>query len=234
MSKQSASAVAAIAAALLTAGCATHSNYSPVPLATNYPSARQMQVQAGAHWQAISAHIEQQLGPALRQSPNLPLYVAPLQASAFNQTVTSQLITALVNHGYVVGKQPAGALKVDIDTQVVGFSADRPQYRYAGQRSALVQGSWVINGVEAPPPAGISNTSEDAYAWFSSQFAPGATPKTEIVVTISVSDERRYYARTTSVYYITDSDRALYDVALPKQARDAAAMKSFAVQGGQP
>lgn len=234
MSNHPVKALATLAAMLITAGCATHNNYSPVPLATNYPSARQMQVQAGAHWQAISAHIEQQLGPALKQSPNLPLYVAPLQASAFNQTVASELITALVNHGYVVGKQAAGALKVDIDTQVVAFSADRPQYRYAGQRTALVDGSWVINGVEAAPPTGVSNTSEDAYAWFSSQFAPGATPKTEIVVTISVSDERRYYARATSVYYVTDSDRALYDAALPQPARDAATIKAFTVQGGQP
>lgn len=219
-----------VAGALLLAGCAAQLATSARQAGAEAP--RQPQMQAGAHWQAISAHLEQQLGPALKASPNLPLYVTPAQDTAFTQTVTSQLITSLVNDGYVVGKKAAGALKVDIDTQVVAFSGERPQYQ--GQRAALGDGAWAISGADGAAPAGGHAPAQDAYTWFHTGFAAGATPKTEIVVTISVSDERRYYARSTAVYYVTDSDRSLYETVVPKQTRDMQTMKTYTVRGGQP
>jgi hypothetical protein len=215
--------------ALLLSGCAVP--YSPVPLATNFPTSNQAKAQAAAHWVAITSHIEQQLIGPLQGSPNRPLYVAPAQASAFSQAMTAQLITSLVNDGKVVAKSPAGALRVDIDTQVVAFAPDRPQYRFSGERSSLAVGAWAITGVQHTVPwmATVGIFGEDAYAWFRSGFASGATPKTEIIVTISVSDEQRYLARSTSVYYVTDSDRSLYAGA-PIAA--APAGKTFTVRGG--
>lgn len=212
-------------ATLLLAGCAT--GYSPVPLATNYPTTKQAQVQAAAHWKAISARIEKQLGPALRQSPNIPLYVETAQPTAFGQTVAAELITSLVNDGYVVGKSPNGALKVDIETQVVKFTPNRPQYRFEGQPLTFDSESWAITDATAPAPG--APRSRDAYAWFRTEFAAGKTPETEIIITISVSDERRYYARSTSVYYVTDRDRSLYEVA-PKEKTELT--KTFTVRGG--
>jgi hypothetical protein len=213
----------AISITLLLAGCAAP--YSPTPLVANAPLAKEDKLQAVAHWKAISAHIEKQLEPAIRKTPNIPLYVEPAQYTAFNQTMASQLITSLVNDGYVVGKTPVGALKVEIDTQVVAFSAERPQYVFAGQRSDLMGGAWVITnvnevGAPAAAPADTPFSHHDAYSWFRSEFDSGVTPKTEIVLTISVSDERRYYARSTSVYYVTDSDRYLYEIAKPVSVKD--------------
>ena len=49
------------------------------------------------------------------------------------------------------------------------------------------------------------------------RFATGATPKTEILVTISISDERRFYSRSTSVYYVSENERGLYEVPPPKE-----------------
>jgi hypothetical protein len=215
--------------ALLTSGCAV--NYSPVPLATNYPTSTQARAQAAAHWVAITAHLEKELVTSLQANPNRALYVAPAQATAFNHAVTAQLITSLVNDGKVVAKAPAGALRVDIDTQVVAFAADRPQYRFSGERSALAVGAWAITGVQHTLPwmATVAIFGEDAYSWFRSGFASGATPKTEIIVTVSVSDEQRYFARSTSVYYVTDSDRSLY-AAAPVDA--APVGKTFTVRGG--
>jgi len=224
-----------IAITVVLAGCAAP--YSPTPLVANAPLSKEDKLQAAAHWKAISAHIEKQLEPAIRKTPNIPLYIEPSQLTAFNQTMASQLITSLVNDGYVVGKSPVGALKVEIDTQLVAFSADRPQYSFAGQRSELMGGAWVITNVNevgavTPPEAPFSH--HDAYSWFRSEFDSGLTPKTEIVLTVSVSDERRYYARSTSVYYVTDSDRYLYEVARPLKELPPAPTqltKMFTVRG---
>ena len=46
-------------------------------------------------------------------------------------------------------------------------------------------------------------------------------------MTVSVSDAQRYVARSTSVYYVTDSDRSLYGAADGQPTS-----KTFMVRGG--
>ncbi|MBQ5946621.1 hypothetical protein [Massilia sp. ST3] len=204
----------ALAGALLTTACAVP--YSPAPVATNFPSTQQAKLQAAAHWGVIARHMAKEMGPTFKVNARRAFYVAPQQGSTFNQAVATHLVTALVNEGYTVVKNPdPGALKVELDTQVVAFSAKRPQYKFAGERTALVAGAWVLTGIDHTIEwlASAAIATEDAYSWFRSQFATGATPRTEIIVTLSVADDQRYYARTTSVYYTVDADRALYDAA---------------------
>ncbi len=104
---------------------------------------------------------------------------------------------------------------MEVDTQVVSFSPDRPQYRHAGTATALATGVWALHVGEATAGAALFATiaAVDAYAWFRSEFASGETPKTEIIVTTSVSDSNQYVSRSTSVYYVADSDKALYEAA---------------------
>lgn len=204
----------ALCGALLTAGCAVP--YSPAPVATNFPSTQQAKLQAAAHWGVIARHMAGQLAPSLKVNAKRPLYVTSQQSSAFAQGVSAHLVTALVNEGYAVVKVPdANTLRIELDTQVVAFSGKRPQYRFAGERTALVPSAWVLTGIDHSVEWLVSAAvaGQDAYAWFHAQFAPGATPKTEIIVNLSLADDARYYARSTSVYYTTDSDRALYDAA---------------------
>lgn len=208
-------AAAALAAGLLLAGCAIP--YSPVPVATNFASTQQAKLQAAAHWGVIARHMAKELRPTLQTAPSRSLYVEPLQASTFSHGVTTQLITVLVNDGFVVVKKPApGALLIELDTQVVAFAADRPQYRYVGLPTALASGAWVLTSIQHSPEWLVTGGvyGVDAYRWFTAQFAPGDTPRTEMIVTLSVADEQRYYARTTSVYYTDDDDVSLYDAAL--------------------
>lgn len=205
----------ALAGGLMLAGCAMQ--YTPVPVATNFPSTQQAKLQAAAHWGVIARHMANELGPTLRSAPKRALVVLPLQSSTFSQGVTTHLVTALVSDGFIVLRQPEpGALKIELDTQVVAFSAERPQYRYTGLPTTLASGAWVLTSIQHSPEwlATAAVYGYDAYRWFTAQFAPGATPKTEVIATLSVSDEQRYYARTTSVYYTNDADRALYDAAL--------------------
>jgi hypothetical protein len=217
-------ATLALASGLLLAGCAIP--YSPAPVATNFANTQQLKLQAAAHWGVIARHMALELRPTLQSAPKRPLYVMPLQASTFSQGVSTHLVTALVNEGFVVLKSPEpGALKIEFETQVVAFSGKRPQYRYVGLPSTLASGAWVLTGIEhsAEWLGTAAIYTYDAYRWFTAQFAPGATPKTEAIITLSVADDSRYYARTTSVYYTNDDDRALYDAALQPS-------KTFAVK----
>ncbi|MET0323371.1 MAG: hypothetical protein ABW069_21840, partial [Duganella sp.] len=97
------------------------------------------------------------------------------------------------------------------EVQALVFAANRPQYRqYFGQRMPLASGVWMARELTAPP---VENEPLDPV---DSEFAPGATPRTEIIVTISVSDQYRYLARSTSAYYVSDADTALYGIVEPE------------------
>jgi hypothetical protein len=202
----------ALIAGLVLAGCA--SRYTPTPLAANFPITKQAKLQAAYHWGIVTNSIEKRLVAELKKSPPRPLFInEPAEQNAFQRALFTQLTTSLVNDGFVVSRTPAGALKIDIDVQTVTFSAARPQYRFLGERSELPGGVWMRELV----PTAMLNEDAVKAGWdphdlSNAQFAPGETPKTEIIVTLSVSDQYRYLARSTSAYYVADSDRELYGV----------------------
>ncbi|NWG32755.1 MAG: hypothetical protein HXY29_14870 [Rhodocyclaceae bacterium] len=200
--------------AAILAGCATP--YSEAPLATNFPTMKQEKVQAAAHWDIIAKDVATRITARLPEKRPLHVVQKPGE-SAFDRAFSNMLISSLVANGQTVLRQPADALSIEVDTQVVGFSANRPQYKYVGAASALATGLWALDGVEATA-AGAATAlvfAGDAYAWFRSEFATGETPQTEIIITTSVNDGNRYLSRHTSVYYVADSDRALYRTNLP-------------------
>jgi hypothetical protein len=221
----------AIAAGILLAGCA--SRYTPTPLAANFPTTKQAKLQAAYHWGVISDSIEKQVSAELKKSPPRPVYLnEPKEPTPFQRALATQLTTSLVNDGHVVSRSPAGALKVELDVQAVSFTANRPQYRYHGERSILGAGVWLLSEIEAPVLANLTAGigALDAHDWFNAQFAPGDTPKTEIIVTVSVSDQYRYLARSTSAYYVADSDRVLYGIVDPKP-EEPKLTRTFQVRG---
>jgi hypothetical protein len=203
----------------LLAGCATH-----VPLATSLPSPEQHTLQTAAHWNAIAGHIEQRLAAGIKQGPQRPLYIAEPAAPAapFQRALASQLASALVKDGYVVSRSPAGALKIDIDVQALTFASGREPYRYRGETSPIAAGVWAQSANDDGARAyDYGNTAT---------FAPGAAPKTELLVTVSVSDQYRYYARDSTAYYVADGDRALYAIP-PEDQMKARSMKTYKIQG---
>jgi hypothetical protein len=207
----------ALAAGILLAGCA--SRYTPTPLAANFPTTKQAKLQAAYHWGVISDNIEKRVVAELKKSPPRPVYLnEPKTPTAFQRALANQLTTSLVNDGYTVSRTPAGSLKIDMDVQAVSFTANRPQYRYHGERAILGTGVWLLSEIEAPAllNLAVGAGAWDSYDWFNAQFAPGDTPKTEIIVTVSVSDQYRYLARNTSAYYVADSDRMLYGIVDPE------------------
>ena len=226
-------AFALIAAATL-GGCQTP--YSPTPLATNFPTTKQEKLQAAAHWTVIAGHLEQQLVEELKKAPQRPLFVASTaNPSPFQRAVNDQLISALVKDGYIVSRTPTGALQVNLDIQALTFSANRKQAGTVGAATAIATGVWVLaERAYAGDPvrklgrfAGAVGIGAgiDAYEWFGSEHASGPTPRTEIIITASVTDEHRYVARASNTYYVADGDRALYGE-VPQQVS-----QSFQVKG---
>lgn len=200
--------------AMVMTGCATP--YSEAPLATNFPTTKQPKLQTASHWNAIASDVAKRM--ATRVEPRRALYVNQNSAKTpFDRAFSTQLISALLAEGFVVNKSAQGALSVDIDTQAVRFTANRPQYKHTGTATALTAGVWALRQGEATGAAALATAivAADAYTWFRSEFATGETPQTEIIVTTSVSDSSRYIARDTNVYYIADSDSRLYEFTPP-------------------
>lgn len=215
---------AVIAFTAVLSGCATP--YSEAPLATNFPTNKQQKLQAASHWNVIASDVAKQLLVNLKAKSGVSaLYVNQgANKTEFDRIFGNQLISALMAEGFTVLKSPSGALSVDVVTQSVQFSANRPQYNYAGVPTMLAGGVWALHQASPAAIATAAVVGGDAYMWFRSEFSTGATPQNEIVITTSVSDSNQYLARTTSVYYVADSDASLY--------RAPAPVKTLNVVGG--
>lgn len=215
--------VAALLCLPLFTGCATP--YSEAPLATNFTTSKQAKLQAAAHWNVIAGDVAQQISVGLKDKR--PLFVNQSSVkTAFDRAFTNDLISALVAGGHTVLKSPAGALSVDVDTQVVQFSPNRPQYKHVGLATALMTGVWALRNVNLDTAGKVLGTGVavaagvDSYAWFQSEFATGKTPQTEIIVTTSVSDASQYLAHSTSIYYVADADSRMYEPPFQAQTKN--------------
>ena len=201
----------------LLAGCAAP--YSPSPVASNFPNTAQPKLQAAAHWGVIADHLEKRLVEDMKRGPQRPFFLHENpQATPFQRALTTQIISSLVRDGYVVSRAPAGALRIDLDVQALTFTADRPQQRPMFSKARLSNEVWVDTEYN---PGGIDR----------SMFAPGETPRTELIITVSVSDQYRYYARSTSAYYVTDGDRSLYGIRDEAPANAPQLTTAFKVRG---
>jgi len=226
---------ATLLSALLLAGCAVP--YTPVPLATNFPTTLQETVRASAHWNMIATDLEQRLAQDMKAGPKRPVYLAePKEASPFQRALTSLVATALVRDGYVVARAPAGALRIDIDLQALTFGAKRYQYAFQSEVVTLGKGVWVRPRVDLSPGAAPGAFVRDPLPDSLSRYADGPTPQTEIIVTLSVSDQYRYYARTAATYYVADADVAMYGIVVKDQRQEqtiqeARNMKQYQVRG---
>lgn len=202
------------------AGCAPQ--YSAAPTAKNFATTDQNKLQASAHWNIVATDISTRLkaNMAGKVRKQQALYVSSRKNSAFNQAVVAELIASLVNDGYLVAKSPTNTIKVDVDTQLVSFLASRSQPKPLGLASALATGVWVLSAADVNvTAAGVATAAvfgSEAYAWHTSDQAAGPTPKTEITVNVSVSDNNEYLAVSKETYYIADTDRQLYEAVQTK------------------
>lgn len=213
-------------------GKASYPERNEVPVAANFRTSNQLKLQAAEHWRRVANQSAAALVKSLqdggacipksgcttlhlRRSCDTTGCVPQSCDTTFNRVFFNQFLTALVGLGYQVTAVPlAGAIVVDIDIQAVAFSANRPQYRYAGQPVEIAPGIWALRDattlVDKDGNPALRTSGFDSN-WYRTEFAAGATPRNELVITVSaISGERTYVARNSRVYYTADSDAALY------------------------
>ena len=234
--------VIALSLALATSGCvvrnihsgvqANHPERNEVPIASNFASSRQLKLQAAEHWRRAALNSADALvkslqagGACLPKTGCMTLYVrrscetsgcvARSCDTVFNNAFHAEFVTALVGLGYPVSATPVvGATLIDIDVQAVAFSANRPQYRYAGRPVEIGPGLWALSDsgslIDAQGNTAARTSGFDAN-WFRTEFAAGPTPRNELVITVSAtSPQNVYLARNTRVYYTSDADSSHY------------------------
>ena len=223
-------------------GCTVHSihsggdqSYPPrneVPIASNFSTSTQLKLQAAEHWRRVAADTASALVKPVRAGTTLYLRrncdttgCAPRACdTTFNRVFHNEFLSALVDLGYKVSNEPlANAAVVDIDVQSVAFARNRPQYRYAGEAVEIGPGTWALRDhvslIDKVGAAAMRTEGTDAH-WYRAEFAAGATPRNELVITVSaMAGDKTYLSRSTRVYYTADSDAALYSCGETSGAR---------------
>lgn len=208
-----------------------YSANSEVPIAGNFETSIQLKMQAAEHWKRVASDSANQLSKFLSSGAgclpkgNCQVLVVPRPCSSagcnpqaceteFSKAFYAEFVTALVNQGQRVASDPSVAgMKVEIELQPVLFSDNRPQYRYAGNRVELAPGVWALRDKVTVSSGGssVGPQSGTDLNWYRSNFAAGATPPGEIVITVSAKDtDGVYRARNTNIYYFADQDSSHY------------------------
>lgn len=240
--------VASVALAMAgLSGCV--SRYADVPAPVRFSNVTQSKLQAAKHWQIIAEHAAGELAKDLRGKLNgRPLFVPqPGGEQAFVEGFRELLITALVGQGLAVAVDPRNALVVDVRYAIFRFRPDRlKETYYYGEATALAAGLWAVGGLvtatvhSSTPAVAVGATAltlaaaADGFGWLRDeslgmgQYASGRVPQSEILLTATVTESGRIISRSSSIYYASDDDAALY---WPKPASAASSGNLVSVVG---
>ncbi|MDR0673968.1 MAG: hypothetical protein LBF93_10040 [Zoogloeaceae bacterium] len=172
-----------------------------VPAPTLFPESGQPRLLAGQHWQAIARDAARALSNSLTRGqrcgagikPCQTLFVAPPQyVTEFSRAFVNALLTALVQQGLQVSQAEEGALALHVDVQGVRFHEGANNESWM---KSLAPELWT------PTEKG----AKDGRA----MTLPGE--RSEIIVTLSVLEGKRYAARSSTVYYVGNADLPLYE-----------------------
>ncbi|WP_217125286.1 hypothetical protein [Hydrogenophilus thiooxidans] len=207
------------------AACTTP--FSEVPVATNFPTTTQEKLQSAHHWQVIAEGIAAQITQALQQEQgcrSAPLacptlaFASPDRPSPFERALIAAITTELVRQGWKVRTELPAEITLRLEVQANRFR-NRPADGRFTSAAVLGAGLWVLSDdknigvwehVSPGASALIGLAAADLWRWQTSQFAQGPTPEVELMVHVSAVREGVYLARTSEVFYIADSDLALY------------------------
>jgi hypothetical protein len=172
-----------------------------VPTPTIFPESGQLRLLAGQHWQTIARDAARNLAGSLMRGQRCGAGIAPCRAlfvvmpqyvTEFSRAFVNALVTALVQQGLHVSQVEEGALALHVDVQGVRF---REGAGSVGRMKSLAPGLWVQT--EKGEKSGSAMVLPDE--------------RSEIIVTLSVLDGKRYVARSSNVYYVSNADLPLYE-----------------------
>ena len=224
-----------LGAALLAGGCAT----VDVPVPEHHAVSTQKTWRAVHHWDVLAEDMAARVADKIRDWPagEHPIYVALPGDSRFAQGFHKLLVPRLLDHGVAVSMEPATAVHLVIESQVVQHMA---------------AGSSVFSGV--PLAAGVSVSRDGAHFHGAGLYAQAAavggvdvrsadpsatdvgaprladrppvvyprlaTPeRSEVLVSASLQSGGRYLAGTANVYSLAHDDATLYLTSEPYPAR---------------
>ena len=204
-------------AVALMSGCATQIQSAETPVPVNFEKQEQQKLQSASHWQTIADDVTGDLRKSLAKTTGVSNKLHVIQSnedSMFQKAFNEQLISSLIESGYTVMKAPDMFTRnVQVKTTPVYFSEKQARNPQLGEATALAGGLWVLKNIynNVSPGAAMMGAalSYDAYKALNSKYNT-ATPQTELVVTVSVSDASRYYANVTNVYYTPGSNLGHY------------------------
>jgi hypothetical protein len=219
-------------ALMICAGCAAP-RYSDTPYPQRFEANAQARLQAVGHWRIIAEHFAEQIDSDLTlQNIDAALYIpSDPDDFVFVESFRELLTTALSRRGRKIHAAPQdaqqdahqGTLTVDIRYSVYKFNAEREQkIDYPGETTKNVlllgTGVWVLAGSGASVAAIIPlAVLYDASKWLTRSLprtGPDGelmrhVPRSEILVTSTVSNGENIVSRISNIYYVTD-DEALY------------------------
>ncbi len=190
-------------------GCA-----SQVPHPKSYPVTTQLNPKASQHWDAMADDVVSQTRASIEKLGGLgnkPLYVAPTAIqTSFHQAFNNFLVTRLVNQGLPVSRRPEGAIVLEYRTQLVRHGSERNVY-YPGTITALTAGLLVARDIGQHGLSPVGFAALGIGADVAASVLDSATPsKLELIVTTSMTADDRYVMRKSDVYYLDESDAALF------------------------
>ena len=193
---------------LFVAGCA-----SQVPHPQSFPAATQLKPNASRHWETMADDVAIQTRFSWDKLGNrtAPLYVAPAsKRTAFGDAFHNFLVTRLVQHGLPVSNRPEGAFVVEYQTQLVRHGSERHVY-VPGTLTFLTGGLLVARDIAMHGVSPLGFAALGIGADFGASLIDGATTsKLELIVTTSITANGRYVMRKGDVYYLDESDLALF------------------------
>lgn len=226
LSKHALTALTLVCATLT--GCAPR--YADVPAPTRFANEQQQQLQAARHWQLIADHFADQIAISLQDKlKGRAIHVPqPEGEQAFVEGFRDLLISSLLNRGVPVATSPAKALTVDVRYNVYRFRPERvASTYYYGQASALAAGLWAVGSIMVADLATARGLSyglkamtgigaAEGFSWIQNEgmqggrFTNDAVPRSEIILSVGISDGDRLISRQSNIYYTTDQDFGLY------------------------
>ncbi len=185
---------------------------SQVPVPGAYPLSMQYKMQAMHHWSLLAGDITDRIKKKL-ETGNLefkePVYVIPSGTTPFEKAFRELLITRFVEKGIFVTDDLNSRILLNVDVQTVFHRREIIRTK-AGVYKSLAPGLFVKRNI---PLAGRGNRLlEVERSIFDARLNVEAgaytveLPKTEIMITTSLTSENDYLMRYSAIYYIDDSE----------------------------
>ena len=177
----------------------------------SFPAASQYKLKSAAHWQLIAEDVASQIKQSLLTQDQLqaPIYLdESAQPTPFEKSLIPMLRAGLLSQGLKVSSKQQDAAVLKVQVNKVSHVAT---YR-AGTLTLLGGGLLVIRDIIAHDVTILTNAA-GALAAVTADIAMTNNrppPELELVLSVSVQRDGRYYASSNQIYYLLSEDLNMY------------------------